>query len=419
MKKYGRDNRPYLRPVTRIELSESNMKLRWIGIILLLAIGMVSIFIGLTSMLNTEPGWQTVEVSAKEANCGGDFTLQYDFSQAGSGATMAFKQLTNVYSEAAVKAHKLFSSAFHEDGFKNIAYLNDHPNEPVWVEKELYEALSLLSAYGSRQVFLAPMVVEYNRVFLCENEEEAVQYAPTRDEETMAWLRELGRYVSDPEMIRLDLIGEEQVQLTVAQEYLDFARENEIGTLLDFGWMKNAFVVDYLASVLAENGYVHGYLASFDGFTRNLDDRGTEYAFNLFDRKENGVNLPAAMHYDAPLAMVSLRSYPMGEQDRWHYYAFSDGETLTVMLDPETGLPVNALENLVCYGNFSCGEILLRAEKVFVAPEFDSGALMAMAEEEIYSVWFEGWDLCYNDAALTLTENAGGGAEKYSAVLKK
>ena len=418
MKKYGRDNRPYVRPVTRIELSERNIKLRWIGIIVLLAIGVVSIFIGLTSLLNTEPGWQTVEVSTKEASCGGDFTLQYDFSQAGGGATVAFKQLTSLYSDAAVKGYKLFSSEYEEEGFENIAYLNQHPNEPVWVEEELYEALSLLASYGSRQVFLAPMVVEYNRVFLCENEEEAVLYAPTRDAETVAWLRELGQFVSDPEMIRLELIGEEQVQLTVAQEYLDFARENEIGTLFDLGWMKNAFVADYLAAVLAENGYVHGYLASFDGFTRNLDDRGTEYSFNLFDRKGEGVNLPAAMEYAGPMAIVYLRSYPMGEQDRWHYYAFSDGETLTVMLDPETGLPVNSLENLVCYGNFGCGEILLRGEQVFVAGEFDSGKLAAMAGEEIYSVWFEGWELCYNDEALALAENAGGGAEKYSFVMK-
>ena len=190
MKKYGRDNRPYLRPVTRIELSESNIKLRWIGIILLLAIGVVSIFIGLTTLLNTEPGWQKVEVSAKEANCGGDFTLQYDFSQAGSGATAQFKQLTNLYSDASVQAYRLFSSEVREDNYKNVAYLNDHVNEPVWVEKELYEALSLAAGCGTRQVFLAPMVVEYNRVFLCENEEEAVLYAPTRDEETQVWLRE-------------------------------------------------------------------------------------------------------------------------------------------------------------------------------------------------------------------------------------
>lgn len=418
MKNYGRDNRPYVRPVTRIELSEKNIKLRWIGIIVLLAIGVVSIFIGLTGLLKTEPGWQTVEVSTKEASCGGDFTLQYDFSQAGGGASMQFKQLTSLYSEAAVKAYKLFSSQVEEDGLENVAYLNRHVNEPVKVEPELYEALSLLAAYGSRQAFLAPMVVEYNRVFLCENEEEAVLYAPTRDAETVAWLGELGQFVSDPEMIRLELVGEDQVQLTVAPEYLEFARENEIDLLLDLGWMKNAFIADYLASVLAENGYIHGYLVSYDGFTRNLDNRGTKYSFNLFDRKAEGVNMPAVMSYDQPISIVSLRSYPMGEQDRWHYYAFSDGETLTVMLDPDTGLPLHAAENLVCYGGFSCGEILLRAEKVFIAQELDVQALMDMAEEEIYSVWFENWALCYNDEELDLSKNANGGAEKYSVVLQ-
>lgn len=418
MGKHARDKRPNLRPVTRVELSEQNIKLRWIAIALLLTVAVVSIGYGIYTALNVEPGWQEVEVSTREASCAGDFVFQYDFSQAGGSASAAYKQLTNIYTEAAVRAHKLFSSQVTEAGLKNLAWLNAHVNEPVTVEEELYEALSSLAWYGSRQPFLAPAVEEYNRVFLCENEEEAVRYAPTRDEEPRQWLAELGRYVSDPEMIRLELIGEDQVQLTVSQEYLDFAREHEIGILFDLGWMKNAFVVDYLASLLTESGFVHGYLASFDGFTRNLDDRGTSYSFNIFDRKEAGVNLPAVMTYNRPLAMVSLRSYPMSEQDRWHYYAFSDGEILSVMLDPETGLPQASAENLVCYGGFTCAEILLRAEKVFVAAEFDADALMAMADEGIYSVWFEDWKLCYNEEALSLLRNDAGGAEKYTFVKK-
>lgn len=418
MRNSGRDNRPHLPPVKRIELSENNIKLRWIAIILLLAVGVVSMFVGLTSMLNTEPGWQTVEVSTQEASCGEDFVFQYDFSQAGNGASMAYKQLTNVYTEASVRAFKLFSAQVREDGLKNIAYLNDHVNEPVTVEEELYEALSLLASYGTRQPFLAPMVVEYNRVFLCENEEEALHYAPTRHEETLAWLAELGAYLSDPETIRLELVGDNRVRLTVSQEYLDYARENEIETLFDLGWMKNAFVADYLAGVLAENGYVHGYLTSFDGFTRNLDDRGTVYSFNIFDRKADGVYLPAVMSYDEPLSIVSLRSYPMGDQDRWHYYAFSDGEILSVMLDPATGLPGTALENLVCYGTTGCGEILLRAERAFVAEKFDEAVLSDMAGDGICSVWFADWQLCYNDPTLVLAENPDGGADRYSFVQK-
>ena len=413
MKKYGRDRRPYVRPVTRIELSESNIKLRWILIVVLLAVGVVSIMVGLTSMLKTEPGWQTVEVSTKEPNCAGDFTLQYDFTSAGGGATAQYKQLSQLYTQATERVYRLFSSQVREEGFYNVGYLNAHVNTPVWVEGELYEALSLAANYDTRQIFLAPAVVEYNRVFLCETAEEAALYDPTRDPENVAWLEQLGRFASDPEMIRLELIGNDQVQLTVAQEYLDFAAEYEIDTLLDFGWMKNAFIADYLASVLAENGYRHGYLASFDGFTRNLDDRGTAYSFNLFDRKGSEVYMPAAMEYNSPMSIVFLRNYPMGEQDRWHYYAFEDGHILSVFLDPATGMPKTSASNLVSYGNFSCGEILLRSEKLFIADSLNIEGLDAMAEEEIYAIWFEDWNLMYNQENLILTENPQGGAEKY------
>lgn len=419
MRKYGRDRRPYVKPVTRIELSESNIKLRWILIVVLLAIGAVSIMVGLTSMLNTEPGWQTVEVSAKETNCGGDFILQYDFSEAGTGATAQFKQLTQVYSDAAVRAYRLFSSEVLEEGLYNVAYLNAHVNEPVRVEKELNEALSLAAGYGSRQVFTAPAVVEYNRVFLCETPEEAALYVPAKDAETAAWLAELGAFLSDPEMIRLELIGEEQVQLTVSEEYLAFAEENEIDILFDFGWMKNAFIADYLASVLIENGFTCGYLASFDGFTRNLDTRGTQYGFNLFDRKDSGVYLPAVMQYTGPRSIVFLRDYPMDEQDRWHYYAFENGEIVSVLLNPEDGMPLSAAANLVGYGEFSCGEILLKMEPLFIADSLDTAALKALAEEDVYSIWFEEWEMRYNDAALTLEENSQGGAELYSYTFDK
>lgn len=35
--------------------------------------------------------------------------------------------------------------------------------------------------------------------------------------------------------------------------------------------MKNAFITDYVADVMIDNGYTLGSLTSYDGFTRNLD----------------------------------------------------------------------------------------------------------------------------------------------------
>ena len=83
MKQKGRDFRPNLKPVTRIELTETNTKLRWALIVVLLAVAVVAIGTGLMSLLNTQPGWQTVEVTASGPNCGGDFKFLYDFSDCG------------------------------------------------------------------------------------------------------------------------------------------------------------------------------------------------------------------------------------------------------------------------------------------------------------------------------------------------
>lgn len=420
MRKYGRDNRPYVKPVKRIELSEKNVKLRWIAIVVLLGIGVVGIGAGLMSALNTEPGWQEVEVSSREANCAGEFTLMYDFSSAGGGATAQYKQLTALYTEAAEKAYRLFSAEVVEEGLYNIGWLNAHVNEPVKVESELYGALSLAAAYDNRHIFTAPAMVEYNRVFLCENDEEAARYLPSGDPEMVAWLAELGSFVNDPEMIRLELIGEDQVQLTVSEEYLAYAQFHEIETFLDFGWMKNAFVADYLASVLTQNGYTNGYLVSYDGFTRNLDQRGMEYTFNLFDRKGTEINMPAQMAYHVPMSIVFLRDYPMNELDRWHYFAFADGNVVTAMLDTADCMSKSSAHNLVGYSvTAGCGEILLQMAPQFTADTLDEAALKAMPENDIHAIWFEGRNLLHTDPKLKLTVNADGGGESYTHGLAK
>lgn len=420
MKKNGRDNRPYVKPVKRIELSEKNIKLRWIAIVVLLSIAVVAIMTGLMSVLNTEPGWQTVEVSSDQPNCSSEFTLMYDFSDADGAATAQFRQLTSLYTETTEKAYRIFSPDVLEAGLYNVAYLNAHVNETVTVEEPLYRALTLVEQYADRHVFLDPAMTEYNRVFLCETEGEAALYDPARNPETTQWLGELAQYVNDPEMVSIETLGENQVRLNVSDAYLAFAEGNGIETFLDFGWMTNAFIADYLADVLIENGFTCGYLASYDGFTRNLDGRGDGYSFNLFDRKDTGINMPAQMQYSGPMSIVFLRDYPMVELDRWHYFAFESGEVVTAMLDPKDCMSKSSAHNLVSYSeDLGCGEILLRTAPLFVADRLDTQKLIAMAEDGVYSVWFEGWNLMCSDPALELTINAEGGGETYTRALAK
>ncbi len=405
-----RDKRPYIKPVTRIELSTGNEKQRWIAVAVLLAVGICAIGYGLFQMLTVKPSWEEVSVNAQETHVGLDFKLMYDFSEAGGSATSINTALTKRYSDAAVKAYQVFSSDVEAPGSKNMAYLNRHVNEAVTVEEALYKALSQVADSGSRQLFLAPARVEYDRVFSAESNVDAVRYDPTRNPEIQVWLKELSLFVSDPDQISLEILENSQVKLCVGEEYLAFAEEYGIDIFADFGWMRNAFAADMIAEDLCEAGFTKGYLVSFDGFTRNLDPDGREYTQNIFDRQGDTVYLPAKMHYTSPCNIVVLRDYPMTEQDRWTYYGFEDGRILTAFLDPADCMSKSACHNLVGYArDKGCGEIVLELADIFIADTFSEEAIGQLkAAHGISAIWSKDNVLCNNDPALNLEIVSGG-----------
>lgn len=395
---------PYVKPVKRVEVSDEHTTLRMVLIVALLALGATALVIGLFGLLNTEPGWQTIEVTTKEANCSQDFTLNYDFSDSGSAATAQHKQLIALYTEAAENAFRIFSPHVGEEGMLNLQYLNAHPNETVSVDPALFDALSLIHRFGNRSVYLAPVYVEYNRIFLCENESDAAAFDPGQNEELVEYIRQVSAFANDPRMIDLEILEENRVRLHVSDAYLAFAREYEIESFLDFGWMKNAFITDYLADVLVQNGFTSGYLVSYDGFTRNLDTRGNTYSFNIFDRVGDAVNLPAVMEYDRPVSIVFLRNYPMVDLDRWHYFSFSGGRIVTSFIDPADGMSKSSIDSLVGYSyETGCAEMLMRMAPLFVSDAFSADGLHRLSEDRIHSIWCDDWTLCHTEEALKIT----------------
>lgn len=399
-----RDKRPYLKPVTKIELTVGDEKRRWILAGVCLLIGIAAIAYGFSQALRVQPGWEEVTVQSQQTHLGRDFQFQYDFTEAGGKATAVNTALTKCYSRGAERAYQLFSSDVEEPGLYNMAYLNRHVNEAVTVEKELHRALSQVAASESRQLFLAPARVEYDRVFLCETDAEAAIYDPARNEETKAWLEELSVFVHDPSHIRLEMLEDSQVKLAVSREYLAFAEENGIEVFADFGWMRNAFAADLMAEALMEQGFTKGYLTSFDGFTRNLDGSGT-YTQNLFARNGNDIYMPGRIHYTGPMAIVALRDYPVSDRDRWNYYSYEDGAVVTGFLDSADGMSKSATTDLLaCSREMGCGELALELAEVWICGSFQPDALAGIS-----AVWPQDKTLCYNDEALQLELLPGSG----------
>ncbi len=417
MSRKSRDQRPYARPVSRIELPQINVKTRAVLLVFFLTIAAVAFAVGVKNLVTTEPGWQEVTVSSKNLNCSDSFQLMYDFTDDGGNATANYRSINSIYTEATEELFQLFSADVAEDGLYNVAYLNSHIGETVAVEEELYQVLSLIAQYDCRFVFLAPVMAEYDRLFQCEGDGEAVAYDPATDEETAEWVKTLSEYAADPSHVSLEILEGNQVRLVCSDAYLDFCQEYEIETVLDFGWMTNAFLADAIAERLTEHGFTDGYLVSTDGFTRNLDTRGTKYSLTLYDAQGTDVYMPAEVTYEGGMSMVVYRNFPLTEADRWSYYTFSDGRIVSSYVDPADGVEKTAASSMTCYSSsLSCGEIVLRTADIYVAQTLNEDEIMSLTQENLFTVWSDGKQICYNDPQLNiqyLPESGSGYSLEY------
>ncbi len=387
-------------PINKIEVPIKHFNLRVILLAIAIAIAAVAIGFGIYYALHKEPGWRTVEVTVDRPNCSKDFVLTYHFGSSGTNATTEYKKVAAVYTEAVVEAYRLFNN--EADG-SELARVAQRPNTEVKLDPDLYQALKLLEESGNRSIYLAPVYVEYQRVFSAEDAVNAERFDPNLNQEAKDYVNQITAFTNDPQMIGLELLGDNRVCLTVSQEYLAFAQENEITTFLDFGWMKNAFIIDYLAQALLDVGFTDGFIASYDGFTRNLDKSGRTYSQNLFNRQDNDIFMPAAMDYTGPMSMVFLRNFPLSSADKWHYYAYQHGSITTAMVDPADGLSKSAVNNLLVYSkDQGCAQLLMKAAPVFVAESFDEQVLQDLTGQKIYSVWFQNGELVSTDANISV-----------------
>lgn len=406
MKKNGREFTPRAKPVEKIELSEKYIKPRGILALLCLILGLGLMGYGLMSALDTEPTWQEITATSNDPHCGGDFQLMYDFTDAGGGASTQEKALTGLYSQAAVTGYRLFSPDILEKGVGNVAWLNAHVNETVTLEPGLYKALEQVVSSGDRQVFLAPAAEQYRHVFTSVTDQEAAEFDPAENGEVGQWFSDLAAFVSDPAAVNVVLYGNNQAMLSVSEGYLTFARENEITCFLDFGWMTNAFLADYLADCLIAQGFTQGYLTSKDGFTRNLDDE-KEYYVNLMTGAGTDLVSPGQMVYKAPASLVMLRRFSLEAGDS---YTYASGRAVTAYLDPVDCRSKTAADSLLAYSaEAGCGQLLLQITHLYAADVLDAGALSGLRDQGTYALWIQDGKVTYNDPTLKLELRKDGG----------
>ncbi len=392
------------KPVEKVELSEKHVKLRFVLVILLALIGATGIGFGVSSLFGTDSGWQEIEAKSQELNCSDDFIFLYYLGDSGTSASAENRALTLAYSEAVGEAYRLFTNDVDFDGVYNVRYINQHPNQEIQVEEALYQAFSKLEKYGDRHLYLAPVYMQYDDIFSSNDDTEAMYYDPYRNGEVAAEYADIAAYARDSASVNLDLLGDNKVRLTVSAEYLSYAEENAITSFIDFFWMKNAFIADYLAEAMIAEGYTHGCLSSYDGFIRNLDDSSFKYSVNLYDRQDGTVYPAALLNYAGPMSMVYLRNYGINSRDKENYYELQDGSIRTPYLDMNDGLCKSSRSDLLCYGEqVDCADVLLQMAPIYIADSFQAEQVALLKNVGIFTVYCDNGMILYNDPSAAFS----------------
>lgn len=396
------------RPITRIEVTEKNRTLRIIVAIVLAVIGAIGITSGIMTALNRETGWQTVVVAPKERNCSNSFAFRYNFKGSGAQVAAVNRQLEAAYEEACIKAYQLFTADEEVPGVNNVRYINHHPNQEISVDPVLYRAFEKLA--DTPYLYLGPVYDYYYNLTLGVEDTLVPTLDPVTDAEARAYVGQLADFAADGESIRLELLGNNRIKLHVNQSYMEFAQVEEIETFIDFAYMTNAFIIDYLADTLEGIGLTDGYLVSNDGYTRNLCREGV-FSASVFDKTAKGVYPAGSIEYRGPISMVYLKSYPT--ESFMANYRWNADHFISLYADPTSGVYNTTTEDLIGYRyDTGCADVLLQLLPAFIGDNFS-------VPMDVFSVWCEEETIFYTDAGLSVGALLRNEEVSYQAVLQK
>ncbi len=415
----ARDNRdlPHPKPVQRVELSDRHIRLRLFCVVVFVLVGASCLAYSLMSWLTVDSGWTVISPdSAADIVESGNFELQYELGATDLDTTAENKAIVLIYTDALELACQSFQADVEYEDVHNIYYINRNLNEDIVVESVLYEAFEQMGDQLS-YLYLGPLYAEYYAVFASNDDAEAAVYDPELNEEQGEYFSQICSFIANGD-IELVLLGENTIRLEVSEEYAAFAEEYGITSYLDFFWMKNAFIVDYVAEQLTASGYTNGQISSVDGYVRCLDERGVTYGVNLMDIQDGSVRQAATVSYEGSKSIVMMKNFPVYSTDDVSYYTYENGEIRNSYLSVENGLCSSALSGLMCYGSDAgCTDIMLKMMPVYIASEFNGESLSALSEmagEGIYSVFCQNQVIYYNEEGLTLTDVYDSGSISYA-----
>ena len=363
-------------------------KRRIFFIALFLCIGIAAFVYAFTHLGGNRKGWQNVALDrVTEGSVCFDFSFTYEFGKSGKSVNKERSGLISCYRKLTTDAYRIFDRRQEYEGLSNLCTVNRHPNETVEVDPALYNAFAAYAKDGGRMLYLGALTEHYEVWITSDSEEALSETDPFKNPDVMEFFRKTAEYAADENAVRLELCGDNKVILHVSDAYLAFAAANDIVDFVDFGWARNAVIVDYLADGLTNAGYRRGILTSYDGFTRNFCDYGGSFDYSLIVSKNGEPANAGTMTYQGKMSFVWFHSYPANSYDAmFRVRTLADGRIRNTYLGTD-GLPHSNLPELLAWSEAdSCTDIALSMAKYYIIDHYSGDDLRAGAGAKGISV---------------------------------
>ena len=296
----------------------------------------------LISNADDSSGWQEIDAPSVSTSLKNNFILNYDLSD-GSNRY----KIEDIYSDMLQLGYNIYD-ANASTSHGGVAAINKYIGQPTEISPELYSSLLLMANKSSRIHYLGPVYQIYKSLFGETDPTVAPTLDPKKNNELAQICNRVAIFAGDDAAVRIELLGDNRVQLTVSDEYEELVRDAGLSTYIDFGWMRDAFIVDLIADGLKSAGYTNGTISSYSGFTRNLDtDADQDYTFGLYDKYRNNVYLASSVSYKGSLTSVTYKTFAMNVIDKQYLYEYKNGDVTHGYISASSGMPEAACDVMV------------------------------------------------------------------------
>ena len=271
-----------------IQINRKNIVLRVILFLFFLTVGVTFIALYFTGVLQFQKGYSKIEIIPENQNIKADKIVYSAYFDGNSlSVRQNVKNLQGFYSPKANYVLMLTDEYANYESRNNLKTIADNEGKEVEVDEVLYKILQ--DAYTKSKEEKNYSLLGYKLflqwdVIIGLDGLSLINSDPSVNPETKALLENQVQVIKEESKREfLSFRNKDEkffVKASFTSEYKNILDDND--PLLSLGILKDAYIIDYLASQLEREGNKDGFLISSDGYIKALSEyQGGSY--NLYD----------------------------------------------------------------------------------------------------------------------------------------